>query len=399
MARPRSVSPPKYRKHRASGQAIVTLRDPTGRRKDYLLGPHGSAESKREYARLVAEWSAAGCCIPQAGPAPPDLSVNEMLVRFWTHVTAYYRHPDGRPTGEVDSFRLSLRPLKHLYGHTPARDFGPLALKAVRNTMIEAGLSRKLINQRVGRIRRCFKWAVGEQLVPANVFHGLLAVEGLAAGRSPAKDRPPVRPVDDATIEKTLGVVSRHVAAMIRLQRLSGARPQDVCQLRWCDIDTTGDVWVYRPPAHKTAWRGMVRAVYFGPQAQAILAGFRNDDPTAFVFSPRDARQEQYAAMRAARKTKVQPSQVSRARPRPNRSPGGRYSTNPYARHFERACKLPGIEPWRPTRLRHARATEIRQRYGLEEAQVSLGHSRADVTQVYAQRNEALALRVALETG
>src|SRR5262245_19775424 len=110
MSRPRSVSPPTYRKHRQSGQAVVTLSDPTGRRKDYLLGRHGSAESKREYARLIAEWTAGGQSIPHAGPAPTDLSVNELLVRFWSHVNAYYRDPNGLPTTEDDSYRLSLRP-------------------------------------------------------------------------------------------------------------------------------------------------------------------------------------------------------------------------------------------------------------------------------------------------
>ena len=39
---------------------------------------------------------------------------------------------------------------------------------------------------------------------------------------------------------------------------------------------------------------------------------------------------------------------------------------------------------WSPNRLRHAAATEIRREVGLEEAQIILGHSRADVTQIYA---------------
>jgi len=46
MSRLRSVSPPTFpRKYRQSGQAVVTLTDPTGRQKDYLLGRYGSAES------------------------------------------------------------------------------------------------------------------------------------------------------------------------------------------------------------------------------------------------------------------------------------------------------------------------------------------------------------------
>jgi len=51
---------PSYRKHKQSGQAIVTFRLPSGRGKDYLLGPHGSEQSKAEYARLLTEFQADG---------------------------------------------------------------------------------------------------------------------------------------------------------------------------------------------------------------------------------------------------------------------------------------------------------------------------------------------------
>ena len=44
-------------------------------------------------------------------------------------------------------------------------------------------------------------------------------------------------------------------------------------------------------------------------------------------------------------------------------------------------------------------ATEIRKRFGLEAAQTVLGHSKADVTQIYAERDHALAARVAREVG
>ena len=44
-------------------------------------------------------------------------------------------------------------------------------------------------------------------------------------------------------------------------------------------------------------------------------------------------------------------------------------------------------------------ATEIRRRFGLEAAQVILGHSKADVTQIYAERNPGKAIEVALQVG
>ena len=49
---------------------------------------------------------------------------------------------------------------------------------------------------------------------------------------------------------------------------------------------------------------------------------------------------------------------------------------------------------WSPNRLRHSAATAIRQRFGLEAAQVTLGHASADVTQVYAERDSAKAAKV-----
>jgi hypothetical protein len=42
---------------------------------------------------------------------------------------------------------------------------------------------------------------------------------------------------------------------------------------------------------------------------------------------------------------------------------------------------------------------EVRKKCGIKAAQVALGHARADVTQVYAERNMEMAMRIARETG
>ena len=55
---------PSYRKHKPSGQAVVTL---SGR--DHYLGPHGSKTSIAEYDRLIAEWL-AGILRQPAGDEP-----------------------------------------------------------------------------------------------------------------------------------------------------------------------------------------------------------------------------------------------------------------------------------------------------------------------------------------
>jgi integrase len=187
--------------------------------------------------------------------------------------------------------------------------------------------------------------------------------------------------------------------AMIRLQRLTGMRPGEVAQMRRRDLDTSGDVWVYRPARHKTAWRGKERVILIGPRGQEILRGVLKTDPDAYLFSPREAREEWFAAKRAARKTKVQPSQVCRRKPNPQRKPGESYSRHAYASAVARACEKAKVPHWHPNQLRHSRATEVRGAFGLEAAQVVLGHARANITEVYAERNITLAAEVATKTG
>jgi hypothetical protein len=274
-------SVPSYRLHKQSGQAIVTLPDGLGGRRDVLLGPHGSQASRVEYARVIAEWEANGR--RPANDPVADLTVNELIVRFWSHAERHYCHPDGTPTGELREYRFSLRPLRELYGHTPAAAFGPLALKALRQAMVDAGLARGVINQRVGRIRRVFKWASSEELVPHSVYSALTTVAGLARGRSPARETEPVGPVPNAFVDAIRPHVSRHVWGMIQVQRLTGMRPGEACAMRAMDLDTTGDVWLYRPARHKTAWRGKGRVIALGPKAQAVVREFFVPDVTGPV--------------------------------------------------------------------------------------------------------------------
>jgi hypothetical protein len=70
-----SNSVPKYRKHRATGQAVVTL---DGR--DFYLGPHNTAASRREYDRLTGEWLANGRTLDSSTSS--DITVVELIVRY-----------------------------------------------------------------------------------------------------------------------------------------------------------------------------------------------------------------------------------------------------------------------------------------------------------------------------
>jgi integrase len=362
MSRPRNPVPT-YRLHKQSGQAVVTLRLPDGSRKDVLLGPYGSPESQAEYRRVLAEWQASG----GRAVAPSGLTVNELILAYWRHVEQHYRRPDGTPTNEQNEYRLVLRAVRAMYGHTAAADFGPLALKAVRQRMVESGLCRGVINQRVGRVKRMFKWAVGEELVPHGVYAALATVAGLAKGRSAARETEPVRPAPEAFVDAVLPLVRPPVAAMIEVQRLTGARPGEVCRMRAKDLDTSGPIWLFRPARHKTEYRGRCRVIAVGPRAQAVIKPFLGPDLGACLFAP-------------ARGT-------------------AHYTNVTYAKAVGRACRKAGVPPWSPNRLRHNHATEVRRRFGLEAAGAALGHARMSATEIYAERDLALALKVAAAVG
>jgi integrase len=402
----------------------VTLRDGLGGRYDVQLGEYGSAESRERYARAIAEWEAAGRQRIAAAVARSGASVNEIALAFLEHAQTYYRRADGTPTSEYDDYKLSIRPLRELYGLAPAAAFTPQSLKAVRQRMLDSDLCRSVVNQRIGRIKRLFKWAVAEGHVPVAVVQALDCVMGIPRGRGLARESEPVKPVPQAFVDAVRGHVLPEVWAMIELQRLTGMRPGEVCSMRAIDIDMSGAIWFYRPSQHKTAWRGRERVIALGKNAQVVVCEFLTSNVEAFIFSPRRAIEAKLRRMRAARKTPVQPSQQDRRKPSPVKRPGERYGTREYAKAVAAGCRKAdaaqrakattaaieaGKEPpepnmefvpsWSPNRLRHNYATMVRKRFGLEAAQVALGHARADVTQVYAERDLSLAEQIAEKIG
>ena len=372
---------PSYRLHKPSGLAVVTIGG-----KDLYLGPHGTGSSRAEYDRVVGEWLANGrrrATPPQADAAP--LTVGELILRYWVFAKDHYRR-DGRPTRELDNIRDALRPVRDLYGHTPAAQFGPLALKAVRRAMIEAGLARTTINFRVSKVRRAFRWAAESELIAPAVHQGLMTIAGLLRGRDGARETSPVRTVAEDHVAAILPHVTGPVRAMIELQSLTGMRPGEVTAIRGMDVDRSADVWVYRPAGHKTQHHGHERVIHLGPQTQAVLRPWLVGSLDAFLFSPAAAVAARNAARRRARTSPMTPSHAGRLTQRaPKRPPGDRYDKNAYGQAIMRACRKAGVPHWHPNQLRHNAATRLRRRYGIEVSRQVLGHRSAAMTEIYAE--------------
>lgn len=404
---PRLVhSVPKYSKHRASGQAVVTIAGV-----DHYLGPHGTKASHLEYDRLILEWLAAGRPTgPVSNGVPNELTVAELINAYRKHAAEYYRW-DGESTGTEERMRPMLRTVKELYGREAVSAFRPLSLEALQAKWQEMGHSRQYINMNTARLKRMFRWGVSKELVPVEVIQRLQTVRGLSKGRTSARESPPVLPVADSDVELTLPYLPPVIRDMVQFERLTGARPSEVCKVRPCDVDRSGDVWLYRPESHKTQHHGHKRVIFIGPKAQEILRPYLLRGAEEYCFSPRDAERRRQEERHAARRTPLSCGNVpgSNRKPNPKRQKGERYNKDSYHRAVHRTIEIANrkrgeqgqaaIPFWSPARLRHTAATEIRARFGLEAAQVALGHSRADVTQVYAERDETKGIEVARAIG
>ena len=319
---------------------------------------------------------------------------------YWEHVRRYYVKA-GKPTSEQDTIRQALRPVRQLYGNSNARDFGPLALKDVRQAMIDRDWCRTFINRQVSRIKGMFGWAAENELVPIATYQALTTVAGLRQGRTEAREKSPVRPVPDELVERVLPHLSPTVATMVRVQRLTGMRPQEVVLMRAVDIDMSDPTcWIYRPHRHKSEHHERERQIFFGPRARELLRPFLDVAPTSYLFSPRRAEEQRHVNRRSHRRSPRTPSQGAHCpKTEPRRQPGDLYDDGSYRKAIRRACKKLGIPIWFPNELRHSAATEIRRRFGLEASQAVLGHSELGTSQIYAEVDRTAAYKIMSEIG
>jgi integrase len=448
-------APPSYRRH-SGGQACVSVRDRSGRRREILLGTYDSDESKAEYQRVLALLKAHHGYYPfdddtDAPKAAGGLTVDEVVLAWWKYAERRY----GADSLELKNYKHALRHLRTLFGTSPADEFSPKKFKAVRQRMVEAmqyqvrpadvpgaaprwlgqdavnleenlallkgkrwvkvevlgsrqALSRKTLNRHLVRIRAVFSWAVGEELISPSVAQGLREVKGVQQGDREVKTNKPRRVAFWDDVLKVVPFCPAPVAAMLRLQWLTGMRTGEVRIMRTMDLDR-GDpgCWTYRPGSdlphgrHKNSWRQQERLVQLGPQCIELLGPWlREDAPEAFLFSPARwmAQREQERAMR--RKSKRQPSQAlgKRKKPNPKRKPGECYTKISYPQAVKRACERAGVV-FHPYALRHGRKMDLARTVGSDAARAVLGQKSIDATEHYGEIDQAHAREVMMKLG
>lgn len=353
---------------------------------------------------------------------PESLTCRQLVLRFLVYAEDHYQKRVG--TTEVDNFRDAGRAL-WFYEDVPAAKFRATQLRASREWMIEEGLARTTINTRVKKIKHIWKWAAERELVPADSWHSLQAVQPLKRGRSAAKETRGVLPVPDHDFWPVMRVLDPTLAAMCQVQWWSGMRPGEVVQMRGEDIQMGGRVtglktrapishageprsvqwpqkplssasflgsaetasppiWIYTPPHHKTEHHGKSRSIYLGPHCQEILMGGSAHAVEHAISSIR-------SVVGAVGTTVLRPGYLFLSR---LKKP---YTVNGYGQQIKKGCVKAGVEPWGPNRLRHSAATRIEREADIETARILLGHSKATTTEIYIERDRDAAMLAALK--
>ena len=239
--------PPKLRRH-VRGQAVVRING-----KDRYLGPYGTIKARVKYREIVTEWNLQRAA--EAREATPPIPEEPSTVAELC--LAYQDSPEGKSVSQPHSVASALAVLCELYGSIEPANMGPKKLKAVREKFLTLDWTRGYLNEQISRIKRMFKWAVSEELVTNSVWQALTSIEGLRRGKCEAKEGKKVKPVPQHIVDATLVHLGPIVADMVRVQLLCGGRPQDVCNLRPCDIVQEGEAWLYQPsPEHPQSVSG-----------------------------------------------------------------------------------------------------------------------------------------------
>ena len=245
-----------------------------------------------------------------------------------------------------------------------------------------------------GRPRRASRIPSGRSMTPWSMPRCRSSTATSRAGRVPAAHRLPAgRSLHDPAVRHRHGRRGLALQAAPPQDRLPGQVPHHRHR-----PEGTGAAQAVLHPEHRRLPVLPARAVeehprraVREPQDAALSRRTWGATPTKRATSPEGGPAEKYdrAELRPGHRPRVRPGlpaagSTGQREGEITREWWGRLDAKEQAevKAWRKAHR------WHPNQLRHRSPREVRKKDGLGGRQVLLGHSRADVTQVYAERNE-----------
>lgn len=400
--------------NRDTAKCTVTTAD--GRKKIHYLGRWGSQEALQEYSRLQYLTVSGNYSVPEIDNSP-DLTLENIYLEFLEKAESNGKNSDSNRVKIVIRYALEAAPdvavgSFSLQTFARIKDyFCSIANEERRNgkNIVKKKWSRGYLNKLLSQWKRIIHYGINAGYIRPEIWS---AIKDYPLVKENDVAAPPSLPrreaVDDKTINYTLLILPPTVARFVRFLRGTGARPSELCRIQVKDLVRLEDgLYLFTPDKHKTATKGKNRYIAFSHSESAeIEKVIANKSPDNYLFSPRDLALEIFERKSKERKTKIQPTQVNRARrKRKNRLARfkenfttvsiGRALRNRILRFNSTAPPDKQIPYWTLYQVRHAAFTANSAVFGIEQAAKIAGHASPDMAKVYDHSARAAAIEAA----
>lgn len=336
---------PKLCRHRASDRAYAT--NPTTGREIYF-GLWSDPESHRAYARWVAKFSEH---LRAARPSVRVRTLADLCEQYTSHAEQRYRRERGEPASQLKRIRSMVRRIEELgIGSLRLVDLTRQHLMEYRSA--HASGTRHYQNESLGVFLKALAFAEQRDWISTEHLNHLERIEPL--GVRDGRGYEEVEPVSVRLLWSYYRAMGRY-APLLALHAFMGCRAENACAIRWQEIDTSREPWIYRPTQHKGLWRGGSLVIRLGPRARTIAEGFR--DAPGYWFPV----------------------------------PSGHVTLHSYWRALTRVEQKHGLQKLNPRQVRHSSASYLLRRgVPLHIISAILGHSpkSAGITGRYAVADE-----------
>ena len=424
---------PKILKQKRGKSVYATVRTTiAGHQKSFYLGKYGTPEAQRKYRQFCETLTSADLLTPPT----PSLSISYLYHRFLNTI-------EGKNDSESNNMRRAIRYAVECFGDDLILDdfaddtrtikiltefqqyllsiadeerteqtdavYGVQSPKAGQPVFRQTKKKWTYtgINRLVKKWISVLRWGCRQGILPFAIFRVLDALQPLTS-KSGLPRSPEVEAASDDALKAVLPYMTPTLREMVQIQRGTGMRAKEVCDLLVGDIDKSGDAWIVKTGRHKTAAYRRYRYFAFSAEETALLrqrcAGKADTD---HVFSQRENFAEFWALQRAQRKTHVQPTQQERAAERANKRLlryHDFFSERSYAQSIRTACRRArkagvDVKDINPKSIRHAAYTEYSDKYGVDVASKNAGHTSPRMADVYDHSLRAAAVKLASERG
>lgn len=390
---------PKLCRHKARNKPYVRI---DGKQK-YLAGTYDENGADKEAVRAYEDFK-----IRFLNQSTGNNSTTKECYDSWVEFEKT-KHKDGR----LQKLRLVRSAHRRVYRQlAPYFDltFSEMSVadfQDIRQLLAQRGYAINTLREYWHQFMKLVKYSVARGLADPDVLVRLKVLPIINRSEYPeTKPRQVRQAVSEEQVLQTLPHLTDTVRTIVMLCLGTGGRPQEICDMRWRDIDKSKGVWEYRPEFHKGSWRETDRVIFISEPMQRLLIAYEDNriDPSQeYIFTGAESW-----ALHNAKRYDLTIRECYETRPD---NVTGRIDSRRVYQQIQRICKRENIKPWTPYQCRHFFAERMleklserfvqndgSQTLAIEAVSSMLGHKNVDITTVYAKRNKTLGRDLLLET-